>query len=782
MSTADFISLLTQLTYGCLAIVTLGRWIAVRDRSAFRIALFFVLLAVAILAQRLQAALPSLAGLMGLVLFVCLLALPLAATRMVKNFFPLPRPMSEGAVVGYVLALVSLFLAQVALAPVLVYLLVYFCGLGVATVVSFARGAGRTRGIVRLRLWLIAISLLCFVLVFTISFSRPLLSDVVRLGSGQEVALGLVIQIIGLVSALGFLVGFVPPPFLRNYWNLTELGRFLTSTFESVEESADRSFENIGSALSRSFGISEYLVWRASGTVELEHVPRASTEIFANAESRVAAAANGNAPVLFELSRIDEPELMRWCDELGALAVYVLPIRGQVRAWAAVVAAVPYIPFFSREEVSLLSRICQLAGLRIDRDVNLGALRGQKRLLELAVAERTLQLSQANERLARSEGFLRETSRVAQVGGWEFLLPEKTIRLTEESIQILGTDPAQRQPRQLSMEEFLIFFPPEKQDEVRAYFEQPADADQGLDHTLPFGDETGQRKWLRVLGTRELQEGGQTRIYGTLQDVTKIQNVTQELLVVNAKLKQNNRELEDFAYVASHDLQEPLRKIQAFGDRLRSTADDKLDEKSLDYLQRMQNAAGRMQSLINDLLSYSRVTSKAAPFLQVDLSKSAKDALSNLEHRIESSGGRVDIGSLPTIEADAMQMKQLFQNLLGNSLKFHREGVPPVVRVEAQIEDGTCVLRVSDNGIGFENQYVAKLFTPFQRLHGRNAYEGTGIGLAIVRKIVDRHHGAVSALGTPGVGSVFEVRLPASQESVLAKNPPEQWRGADENR
>jgi PAS domain S-box-containing protein len=226
------------------------------------------------------------------------------------------------------------------------------------------------------------------------------------------------------------------------------------------------------------------------------------------------------------------------------------------------------------------------------------------------------------------------------------------------------------------------------------------------------------------------------------------------------KLQQSNRELEDFAYVASHDLQEPLRKIQAFGDRLKARYGEVLSDEGRDYLERMQSAARRMQTLINDLLVFSRVTTKAAPFEPIDLNEVAKDVVHDLEVRIHQGEAEVSIGDLPEVDADPLQMRQLLQNLLGNALKFHKPGVPARVEVRGSAYDGSAEIVVSDNGIGFDEKYADRIFTMFERLHGRGTYEGTGIGLAICRKIAHRHGGDIRARSNPGEGSTFIVTLP----------------------
>ena len=244
-----------------------------------------------------------------------------------------------------------------------------------------------------------------------------------------------------------------------------------------------------------------------------------------------------------------------------------------------------------------------------------------------------------------------------------------------------------------------------------------------------------------------------------------------------ADLNASNRELQDFAAVASHDLQEPLRKIEAFGSRLKTKYDQVLDEPGRDYLARMLAATVRMRRLINDLLSFSRVTTKARAFVTVDLAEVAQEVVSDLEGRMFDTGGRVEVGALPTIEAEPLQMRQLLQNLIGNGLKFHRQGEPPVVRIEGRLLDTSdphaegpapgprrCEIQVQDNGIGFEEVYSERIFELFQRLHGRDEYEGTGMGLAICRKIVTRHGGTISAHSAPGQGATFIVTLAVTQE------------------
>jgi PAS domain S-box-containing protein len=269
------------------------------------------------------------------------------------------------------------------------------------------------------------------------------------------------------------------------------------------------------------------------------------------------------------------------------------------------------------------------------------------------------------------------------------------------------------------------------------------------------------------------------------KDITERKRAEEALNRKAAELARSNAELEQFAYVASHDLQEPLRKIQAFGDRLKAKCDAANLQEGRDFLERMQSAASRMQTLINDLLTFSRVISSSQPLVPVDLGAIVKGVLSDLEVRVEQTKAAVEVGTLPTIEADPMQMQQLFQNLIGNALKFQPPGGQPAIQIQSRLlksalagtaeEDPyseQCEVTVQDNGIGFDEKYLDKVFAVFQRLHGRGEFEGTGVGLAVCRRITDRHGGTITARSKPGEGATFIITLPtrqpAKQELPLA--------------
>ncbi|ARK12851.1 GAF domain-containing sensor histidine kinase [Fibrivirga algicola] len=298
---------------------------------------------------------------------------------------------------------------------------------------------------------------------------------------------------------------------------------------------------------------------------------------------------------------------------------------------------------------------------------------------------------------------------------------------------------------------------------------------------------TAQVFLLHSMGQTSFDEqGNPVAIYGVSRDITQVRATqleleeqvhqrTLELLRANQDLQRSNDNLQRFAYVASHDLQEPLRKIQSFGDLLKNQYQSELGD-GVDLLERMQGAAARMSTLIRDLLTFSRIATQPSIAGQVPLTDVIDQVLIDLEMRIQESEAQISCAPLPVVAGDATQLGQLFQNLLSNALKFQKSGERPLIRIHSQhvlasglpasIHPARSVrsyyrIDVRDNGIGFEQKYVDRIFQVFQRLHGKGQYVGTGIGLAICEKVATNHGGAMSASSEPGQGATFSVYLPA---------------------
>jgi PAS domain S-box-containing protein len=278
---------------------------------------------------------------------------------------------------------------------------------------------------------------------------------------------------------------------------------------------------------------------------------------------------------------------------------------------------------------------------------------------------------------------------------------------------------------------------------------------------IPIQSIDGQSCIVSVTSTLLKNKGGEPiGIIGIGRDVTQRRGIERELKEKAEELRRSNEELRRFAYIASHDLKEPLRTISLFAGLLEREASSKLDEKENGYLRYILEGSERMQNLIKDLLEYSRVETRGKDFTKVDMNDAVSRALLALESSIDESHAEIVTEELPTINGDQTQMVQLMQNIIGNAIKFQRPDESPKVKISAITFGNEFVFTVKDNGIGIDPMYADKLFQMFQRLHTRDEYEGTGIGLAIAKKIVERHGGRIWFESEPGKGTTFFFTIP----------------------
>jgi PAS domain S-box-containing protein len=376
--------------------------------------------------------------------------------------------------------------------------------------------------------------------------------------------------------------------------------------------------------------------------------------------------------------------------------------------------------------------------------------------LRAEVAER----QRAEETLRRSETSLREAQRIAHLGNWDLDLDRNVLTWSEEIYRIFEIDPRKFGA---SYQAFLDAIHPGDRDAVnKAYTDSLKNrAPYEIAHRLLMKD--GRVKYVRErCETFYGQDGRPLRSVGTVQDVTELQRAEEELKRTLAELQRSNADLEQFAYVASHDLQEPLRMVSSYtqllGERYRGKLDDKADK----WINYAVGGAATMQQLIEDLLAYSRVRTRAQPLAPVESQAALDQALANLRLAIGESKARVTHDPLPRVTADGDQLVHVFQNLIGNALKF-RGAEPPRVHVGAERQGPEWVFSVRDNGIGIDPQYFDRIFAIFQRLNPRDKYPGSGVGLAICKQVVERHGGRIWVESQPGQGSTFHFTMPGEK-------------------
>ena len=374
---------------------------------------------------------------------------------------------------------------------------------------------------------------------------------------------------------------------------------------------------------------------------------------------------------------------------------------------------------------------------------------------------------------------LRDAEKTVQFGTFIWYHNSQQVEWSEGLYILLGYSPEQANHSSATFDLYMEHVHPDDLERVLANIPASLGAEEPNEIEYRVRTLSGQEKCVQ---SRSIYHAGDAtqppKLTGCIVDITSIKRIGNQLMEKVEELKRSNSDLEQFAYVASHDLQEPLRKIVSFGERLEKKGKDTLDAEMGMYLDRILNATRRMQVMISNLLEFSRLTRTREGFEKTNLNKVINGALSDLELLIKQKNATINFGELPTIEAIPSQMAQLFQNLLSNSLKFTHSEVQPAISVSSEalgtaeqvnygLPSGRAYVRLtfSDNGIGFNDEDSSRIFTIFQRLRGRSEYEGAGIGLSVCKKVVENHGGIIMASGQSDVGATFTIILPVSQSS-----------------
>jgi PAS domain S-box-containing protein len=382
---------------------------------------------------------------------------------------------------------------------------------------------------------------------------------------------------------------------------------------------------------------------------------------------------------------------------------------------------------------------------------------------------------------------------IARIGHWEWDVPANKVTWSRGMYNVYGL----KEGTELSYETYLERIHPEDREFVNEKIQQAYQTKSFPDFTHRIETPDGEERIIRSRGNVITDGEGQiVKMIGTGQDITDQQIAQQKIVERTHELENTNAELQKFAYVASHDLQEPLRKIMTFASLLEKEAAGNLSEAGKMYTEKIVQSSGRMQRLIDDILQFSSLKASKTDYEETDLNLVVKQVLSDMEVKLESTSAVIEVDELPVVEAIPSQIGQLFQNLVSNALKFRKDDTVPHVQIRSEILNADQLanyswidkknltragysynwsreqfvqLDVKDNGIGFDEPYAEKIFEIFQRLHTVRVYEGTGIGLAICKKIVDNHHGTISAEGKPGEGATFTIILPLSQKNFFVE-------------
>lgn len=427
--------------------------------------------------------------------------------------------------------------------------------------------------------------------------------------------------------------------------------------------------------------------------------------------------------------------------------------------------------YFKSPEIRPMGKEVNLFGIRKNGEefpveISISPIETESGMVVCAVVRDITERKNAENKLKKSEAFKQKVLDLSPSGiyiydqdlGYNVYTNTQYTELTGYTLEDINA---------MSQEEFFALFHPEDQPKIAEHMGELATAKYGEIFKIEYRFKTADGRWIWCLSWDAVFERDQQekprQFMGAFMDITDQKEAQQALKQSNRKLEIANKELKDFAYIASHDLQEPLRVISSFLELLKKRYGEKLEEKGKEYIERTVNASNRMKVLINDLLEFSRVDSRGGKFVDTDMVQIVEEVKEDLHLMMVESGATVSFEKLPKILADPTQMKQLMQNLIENAIKFRQKDQRPIVNISAKKQGNLIKFTVQDNGIGIEKEFHDRIFTVFQRLHSREHYKGTGIGLAICKKIVERHGGSIWVESEPGKGSNFNFNLPINQ-------------------
>lgn len=752
MTAVELLQYITQAILITLSLITLVMYFIRRDGPHRDVALALGALA---FPYYLQVIVPPLLHifsiemltLLGFSGYAALLAQPYLTLRLARYAYPVPKLYLRLALAGMLASWVGLYVnSQSASSLIILGITIYFAAVDGYATISFLRAAGRNKGIARHRLYAAALGcgLLTFVLLLVcIQIMFP--------SFGASVPLMLVLMV---TIGLAYYAAFAPPRWLRRLWQYGEVQDFL---FVSAARNRDFNEQDIFDLLTK-------VAWRSVGG-------RGATHFKWDADSQTwSVFSYDGTPVsvtpalhtqLDALKQHGQPMVLRtadnlpqtqraFLDESAAGGALILPVRhSDTTLWGAQVVLQHYGSLFASDDVRLLTLFIDHSLMLVDNGAMVGQLRRYSHVLETLVDERTAALSE-------SEARYRQIFENAQEGIWLFDADDNTALVNPRMASMLGYD--EEEMLGMNLSHFVVGeYTPEHILRNRTAEAWPRSQE------LPLTKQSGEHLWVTVSAKTLPDETGTLAM---VVDITERKAAEEEVIKLNNELERRvvkrteefrvlNEELEAFSYSVSHDLRAPLRSIIGFSHALLEDYGQNMDEQAKNYLDRINRASLRMNQLIDDLLQLSRVTRSELYIANIDMSRIARDIMGELAERSPERTIVWNIEDGIRVDADSGLLRVIIENLFENAHKYTRKQAEAKICLGQCTDTETPTYFIRDNGVGFDMTYADKLFGAFQRLHSPQDFEGTGIGLATVRRILQRHGGSIWADSTPNQGATF---------------------------
>jgi PAS domain S-box-containing protein len=740
MTANELLTELTRIFFVLIAILTLVDFLPHRDKTRRDIFLMSASIAIPVLLPRIVALLGLQTPWVNTIGTVALAAQPYLLIRLVRYFRAVPVVIREGALLGMIGSWAVILVFSPAL-PTLATLLIiaYFAIIDGYAIVAFVRGAFSSSGVTRNRLRFAAAGSGFLVLVLLIAGVRtivpPLTPYVLPITQSGAI-----------LCAFAYYLCFAPPRWLTQAWQHAELRHYLLQS--SSNQPSTEVLERLQLAVTQAMGASMVAVvfWDDdSGHLRLQNTAESArlSDIDWNAAETIQRVWRDQRSTAIHKSAGLSSGDTRLMQAANAETLLIIPIATSERASGLLLVFLKYNSLFLDDDLHLLTIFAQQTAIFLENNAMLEESHRHAEDLEQKVQERTAALQASEAELRALFAAMNDAIAVLDSQGkYLKIAPTNPTPSSKWSDDLLGKT-------------LNDVFPAGQAESFLASIREALETQQttNMEYNLTMN---GSNSWFAAT-VSPIRDNA---VLWVAHDITERKQTEEILARFTRDLQRSNEELQQFAYVASHDLQEPLRMISSYLQLIENRYADKLDDEGHEFIDYAVKGAARMKDLINDLLAFSRVETQLKNFALMDVQKAVDEACNLLKMSIDESGATITHDPLPQIRADEQLIIQLFQNLIGNAIKYRSERKPEI-HVGAIREGGQWVFSVRDNGIGIDAKYLGRIFVIFQRLHNREKYPGTGIGLAICKKVVQRHGGRIWVESELGKGTTFYFSIPA---------------------